>query len=285
MSVLCFQKLKQGEKSIGSCQKALDTSKELEDKDIDKNATALGYTLFNDGKYEEALEHSKIFVELTYRPDNGGMKQALAHKRLGMCYAYVGIFEKALTCFNKALEIVSESSDKVAGRILHEWGDYCCRFLADQHQETIAFYEKSNEISKQIGDKYQEYRTTQAIGNIHSNTGNYQKATEYYEEALKIAVELRDKHCEGTMCLLLASVFSKDGDFKTAIDWYKKALNIFRTEPKDPLLQEKALTGLGVAWLHLGDYETAITSIKEAQKIAKTKAGTGNYYTCFKIMV
>ena len=250
-----------------------------------KNATALGYTLFNDGKYEEALEHSKIFVELTDGPDNGGMKQALAHKRLGMCCAYVGIFEKALICFYKALEIVSESSDEVAGRIIHEWGDYCCRFLADQHQERIAFYEKSNEIFKQIGDKYQEYRTTQAIGNIHSNTGDYQKAKEYYEEALKIAVERRDKHCEGTMFLHLASVCSKDGDFKTAIEWYKKALDIFRTEPKDPLLHEKALTGLGVAWFHLGDNKKAIDSMDEAQKIAKTKAGTGNYFTCFKIMV
>ena len=258
-------------------------SKELEDKEMEENATGLGYTLFNDGKYEEAIEHSKIFVELTDGPDNGGMKQALAHKRLGMCYAYVGIFEKALTCFNKALEIVSESSDEVAGIILHEWGCYCCRFLADQ--ETIAFYETSKAFFKQIGDKYQEYYTTQTIGNIHSDTGDYQKAKEYYEEALKIVVERRDKHCEGTMCLYLASVCSKDGDFKTAIEWYKKALDIFRTKSKDPLLHEKALTGLGVAWLHLGDNEKATESIKEAQKIAKTKPGTGNYfYSCFNMV-
>ena len=143
---------------------------------MEENATELGYISFNNGKYEEALEHSKIFVELTDGPDNGGMKQALAHKRLGMCYAYVGIFEKALTCFNKALEIVSESSDEVAGRILHEWGCYCCRFLADQHQETTAFYETSKAFFKQIGDKYQEYYTTQAIGNIHRDMGDYQKA-------------------------------------------------------------------------------------------------------------
>ena len=102
---------------------------------------------------------------------------------------------------------------------------------------------------------------------------------------MKIAVERRDKHCEGTMCLHLASVFSKDGDFKTAIEWYKKALDIFRTEPKDPLLHEKALTGLGVAWFHLGDNKKAIDSMDEAQKIVKRKAGTGKYFTCFKIMV
>ena len=249
---------------------------------MEKNATALGHISFNDGKYEEALEHSKIFVELTDRPGNGGLKQALAHKRLGMCYAYVGIYKKALTCFNKALEIVIESSDEVAGRILHEWGCYCCRFLADQ--ETTAFYKTSKEFFKQIGDKYQEYYTTQATGNIHRNTGDYQKAKEYYEKALKIAVERRDKHCEGTMCLQLTSVFSEDGDFKTAIEWYKKALDIFRTKPKDPLMHENALTGLGVAWLNLGDNKKATESIKEAQKIAKTKADKGNYFSCFNMV-
>lgn len=250
---------------------------------MEENAIhGLGYISFNDGNYEDALKYSKTFVELTDDPDNHGMKQALAHKRLGMCYTYVGRFEEGLKCFNKALEIVSERSDEVAKRILHEWCGYCCRFLVHQQHGAIEFYEKSKEISKQIGDKYQEYHTTQAIGNILSNTGDYQKAKEYYEEALKIALERHDKYCEGTICLHLASVCIKDGDFKTAIEWYKKALDIFRTEPKDPLLQEKALTGLGVAWLQLGDNEKAIESIEEAEKIAKTEAGTGNYFTCLK---
>ena len=270
--------MKQEDESIASYQKALDMSKELKDKEMEENAIhALGYFSFNNGKYEEALGYSKTFAELADDPDNRGMKQALAQKRLGMCYAYVGRFEEGLACFNTALEIVSESSDKVVKRILHEWCGYCCRFLVDQQHGAIDFYEKSKEMSKQIGDKYQEYRTTQVIGNILSNTGDYQKAKEYYEEAFKIAAERRDKQCEGTMCLNLASVCSKDGDFKTAIEWYKKALDIFKTEPKDPLLQEKALTGLGVAWLHLGDNEKAIESIEEAQKIAKTEAGIGNY--------
>ncbi|CAB4039956.1 tetratricopeptide repeat [Paramuricea clavata] len=240
-----FQQLKQH-------QKALNINKELKDKEVQANAVQrLGSISFNIGEYEEALKYSKILVKLIQEPDYRGIKQALAQKRLGMCYAYLGRFEEGLTCFKKGFEISLD-------------------------QEAITFYEKTKTIAKQVGKKYEEYRSNQAIGNILSNTGDYLKAKEYYEQAMDIALELSDKHCEATSCLNLASVCSKDYDYDMAMKWYEKVLDILGAEPNDHLLYEKALTGLGVTLVNLGDTKKAIKLIQEAQTFAKNKNDTGH---------
>jgi tetratricopeptide (TPR) repeat protein len=76
----------------------------------------------------------------------------------------------------------------------------------------------------------------------------------------------------------LASICSKDYDYEKAINWYEKAMDISGIEPIDRLLHEKALTGLGVAWLNLGNNEKAIESIDEVQQFAKMEADMGNHY-------
>jgi tetratricopeptide (TPR) repeat protein len=134
----------------------------------------------------------------------------------------------------------------------------------------MTFYENAKEIAKQVGEKYEEYRTNQAIGNIICNIGNYEKSKEYYQEAWTVAVELGDRHCEGISCLNLATVCGKDCDYEMAIEWYEKALYIVRTEVNDDILKDKALTGLG-------DTRKAIEEIQEAEKLAKD-SNTGNYF-------
>ncbi|CAB4038342.1 tetratricopeptide repeat, partial [Paramuricea clavata] len=270
-----FELLKQYGNAAESYQKALNISKELKDKEVQANAVQkLGSISFNIGEYEEALKYSKILVELIENPDHRGIKQALAQKRLGMCYAYLGRFEEGLTCFKKALKLVCNHSEKAVEGVINEWCGYCSRFITGKDQEAITFYEKTKTIAKQVGKKYEEYRSNQAIGNILSNTGDYLKAKEYYEQAMDIALELSDKHCEATSCLNLASVCSKDCDYEMARKWYEKALDILGAERNDHLLHEKALTGSGVTLFNLGDTKKAIKLIQEAQTFAKNKNDT-----------
>ncbi len=170
-------------------------------------------------------------------------------------------------CFEKAQE----------GSI-NEWCGYCCRCIAGKHEETIAFYMKAKEIAEQVERKYQEYRANRAIGNIHCNINNYEKTKKYYHEALGNAMELRDKHCEGTTYLDLASVSGKESEHEMAIKWYEKAVDIFGTELNDHPLKEKALIGLGIAWLNLGNTQKATESIRSARRFAKEETNKGNYF-------
>ncbi len=274
-----FQLLGQHKKAIEFYEKALSINEDLEDKGIQAWAVqGLGYNYFTINQNEEALKHSKIFVELTDDVDGHGVKQALAQKNLGLCYAQCENFQESLKCFRNALKMIRGHSEKALEEIINEWCRYCCRCITGQHQETITFYQKVKETAKQVGDIYQEYRTNQAIGNIFCNIGIYENANKYYQEALTIAREQCDKHCQVASCLNLASVGSKDCDYEIAIEWYKKALNILGTYPFNHPLKENALTGMGVAWFNLGNTEKAVESIQGAQNITKKETCMGNYY-------
>ena len=195
--------------------------------------------------------------------------------------------EQAIKYYLKALNIYNEVNGEEMNRnrygkfpesIINEWYGYCSHFVAGQHEEAIKFYEKAKEIAKQDGEKYQEYRTNQAIGNIFCSTGNFEKAKNYHQEALENAMELPDKHYEGTSYLDLASVSSKEFDYEMAEKWYEKALKAFGTKDNDRILKEKALTGLGIAWFNLGKTQKATEKIREARKLfVKDKTDEGIY--------
>lgn len=234
---------------------------------------AIGF--FNIGQYEEALEYLKMFVELTGDLNDHGTEQALNQKRLGMCYIYLERFEESLVCFKKALQIIRDWSEKAQEAIISEWCGYCSRFIEGQRKEAIEFYEEAKNISKEVGEKYQEYRTNQAIGNILGDTGDYEGAKQYYEEAIEIATELHDRHRKGTSFLNLASVCHKSGDDDIAVKWYREALNVAK-ELDDHLLQEKCLTGQGIAWFYRGDAQQAIDMLRAARNSTEQESESGN---------
>ncbi|CAB4034833.1 tetratricopeptide repeat, partial [Paramuricea clavata] len=266
--------------------KAITVAKQLNHKCLEKEAhTNLGHVQYKSCQFNAAVQSYLKAEEISH--DLGDRnEEASACLMLGHIFRQLKKHEKAIKSYKKALSINTEIKgkemqgvcfEKALEGIINEWCGYCCLYIAGQRQEAITSYKNAKEIAKQVGEKYQEYRTNQAIANILCNIGNYEKSKEYYQEALTIAVELGDRHCEGTSCLNLATVCGKDCDYEMAIEWYEKALYIVRTHVNDDILKKKALTGLGIAWFKLGDTKKAIEEIQEAQKLTKD-SDTGNYF-------
>jgi tetratricopeptide (TPR) repeat protein len=259
--------------------KAITEAKQLKHKYLEKEAhTKLGHVQYKSCQFNAAVKSYLKAEEISLDPAD---RKEEWHTRLmlGHTFRQLKKYEKAIESYQKALSINKEMKEKALEGIINEWCGYCCLFIAGQRQEAITFYENAKEIAKQVGDKYQEYRTNQAIGNILCNIGNYKKSKEYYQEALTVAVELGDRRCEGTSCLNLATVCGRDCDYEMATEWYEKVLYLVRTEVNDDILKEKALTGLGIAWFNLGDTKKAIEEIQKAQKLAKdSDTCTGNYF-------
>jgi tetratricopeptide (TPR) repeat protein len=274
-------------KAIEYYQKARKIFPQLEGDAMEEIAyQTLGYNHLHAGQYQESIEYYNEALKLSIQL-GCQTREASACLMLGHAFRHLNQHEKAVESYQKALSINKELNYKEMQMnhceqvqlegIINEWCGYCCRFIAGQDQEAITFYVKAKEIAKNVGEKCQEYRTNQAIGNIFCNIGNFGKAMEYLQEALKMAVELRDKHCESTSCLNLASVCGKDCDYEMAIKWYRRALGILETEFSDHLLKEKVLTGLGIAWFNLGNTRKATKSIRKARKFAKEGTDRGNY--------
>ncbi|CAB4022095.1 tetratricopeptide repeat [Paramuricea clavata] len=149
-----------------------------------------------------------------------------------------------------------------------------CKFDA-----AVKSYLKVQEISRDLGERKEEANACLMLGDIFQELKQHEKAIASYQTTLNISEELEDKemqvvsiHKLGTLYLTLASICSKDYNYEKAIKWYEKALDISRIEPIDRPMHEKALTGLGIAWLNLGNNEKAIESIDEVQQFAKMEA-------------
>jgi tetratricopeptide (TPR) repeat protein len=137
-------------------------------------------------------------------------------------------------------------------------------------------YLKVQDISRDLGERNEEANACLMLGDTFQKLKQHEKAVEFYQTTLNISGELEDKEIQkvaikglATSYLTLASICSNDFDDEKAIEWHEKALDILGTEPCDHLLREKALTGLGVACLNLGDTEKAMELIHEAQNVAK----------------
>jgi tetratricopeptide (TPR) repeat protein len=240
--------------------------------------TNLGHVYYESCMFDSALKSylkaQEIFNDLGDTQQETNVCLMLAHtlRRLKQ-------HEKAIEYYEKVLSITEErngvGNEKSVEGIINEWCGYCYRFIPGKHEEAIRFYQRAKEIAKRDNNLYQEYRTNKDIGNILWNTGNLEEAINYHQQALKNAEELRDKHCEGTSYLDLASVCSKEFEYDMARRWYEKALYIFETEHIDPILKEKALVGLGMAWFNLGNSQKAAESIQSAREFAKEGTDKG----------
>ena len=278
-------------KAIEYYQKARKISPRLEGDEMEVIAyQRLGYNHLQAGQYKESIEYYKEVIKLASQL--GDKKRSLtlnAYLGLGNAFSYTDDFEFSRKYFFKALTVAEQMNDKALqkeaytnlGHVYYQ----SCKFDA-----AVESYLKVQEISHDLGDRKEEANAWLMLGDIFQELKQHEKAIESYQTTLNIGDESKDKEMQvvviqrlGTLYLTLASVCSKDNDYEKAIKWYTKALDISEKKPIDRLLHEKALTGLGVAWLNLGNSEKAIESIHEVQQFAEMEADKGNHYdyNCF----
>ena len=223
-------------------------------------------------QYKECIEYYYEAVKLASQLRDGRSK-VNAYFKLGNAFRFIAEYESSRKYYLKALMVAEQMADKALQRDVYKslGGVYyqSCKFDA-----ALKSYLKASEISHYLGDRKEVANVCLELGYTFQQLGKDEEAIEFYEKAIKDgkALEDKDKRNEavqrlGTLYLNSASDFIKRCDNEKAIEWYKKALDLFQTECSDhpELLQEKALTGLGVAWFNLGDTEKAIESIQKAE--------------------
>ena len=135
-------------------------------------------------------------------------------------------------------------------------------------------------IAQAKGDKAEEGRVYNNLGNTFDSLGNFKKAVEYHNLHLTIAKDLGDKAWEGCAYCNLGNAFKRLGDFKKAVEYH----NLDLTIAKD--LGNKAGEGgaygnLGNDFQGLGDFNKAVEYHNLDLTIAKDlgdKAGEGGAY-------
>lgn len=178
------------------------------------------------GEFEKAL---------AYEPDDWA-----SHNNMGCCYKYLGQFEKAIECLQKAADCMGEGKSVLPYSNMAD----CYEALGD-YKKAIWCYEKDLEMfpdrktfRKEIGLLYQYledydnalkyFQMEPELDDYYENVATIQYLTGKKKEAVKTYVKGINKASKedktDRMCDL--AYFYKDilGDFKKAEGYYKRAL-------------------------------------------------------------
>jgi tetratricopeptide (TPR) repeat protein len=187
------------------------------------------------GRYEDAIAAHQKAVEIN-------PKYAIAHGDLGYVYRVLGRYEDAIAAYQKAVEINPKYM-------------YAYSELADLYTD-IGQFEKAYEVcGKASAIDPENYWLGNIIGSVHATQGKFAKAIESYEATIEMNPPIL-----GPIYNNIGAVYFLMGQYDKAVEWYKKACEHNSTH---------AYTGLGYAYLVLGDSNRAESALLKAIQIQR----------------
>ena len=144
---------------------------------------------------------------------------------MGFSYWNFGDFEKALECYNHALQL-SES-------LGNQWKVVILTNIAliywemGEIRKSLDYNEKALFFAKKLDNKPYIVKIYNNLGNIYLNKGEKDPTLDYYIQSLAIAEDIGDKYETALVLNNLGETFQSIGDYQKAFEYYKKGLDIF----------------------------------------------------------
>jgi CHAT domain-containing protein/Flp pilus assembly protein TadD len=204
---------------------------------------------------------------------------SIIYTDLGNTYYFLGNYQKAIECHEKALQVDIQIGDKKG-----EDADYGNLGNAYQSQgnypKAIEYQNKQLEIAIQIGDKQGEASAYGGLGNAYYSLGDYQRAIEFHTKALRIDIQIGSKQGEGSDYGNLGNAYYALGDYQNAIEYQNRALQS-HVQVGNKQGESTDYGNLGIAYYFLSEYSKAIEFYNKQLKIViqiGDKQGESNAY-------
>ncbi|MEL7034878.1 MAG: CHAT domain-containing tetratricopeptide repeat protein [Cyanobacteria bacterium J06592_8] len=223
-----------------------------------------GTELLNTGQFQAALETFEQVLEKVQglSDRHARLGEAGTLNQIAYAYYHLGEYEKALTAYQKALNIYTqEQSWQEQGAILTNigvlYGDIGQYQKAlESHQQALTFAEQVNDIRKQ-GEVYNN------MGTIYQKLNQNQEALQFYQKAFKILSQFDAIGWQGTILNNIGLIQTELEDYKKAIISYQEALTLAEKDG-DRLVQGRILNNLGIVYNKLGDRQQALQFLEDA---------------------
>ncbi|CAF1051780.1 unnamed protein product [Rotaria sordida] len=232
----------------------------------------LGQILIKVGDFEKAGQLYQLLLEKT---SSDGCK-AQYNCQLGTVYQSIGGYSKAITFYEKAIDIYKEMNPpsqlglaatyQGMGNVYYNMGEYL---------EALSSYERSLEIRKIVlpPNHFDLTASYNNIGMVYDNMGEYPKALSSYERSLEIQkIALPPNHPDLAMSYNnIGLVYNNMGEYLKALSYYETSLHISKEAlpPNHPNFAE-AYNNIGVVYSNMGEYSKAISSCERSIEIRKT---------------
>lgn len=148
-----------------------------------------GVRLLSEGNGRGALQRlekaSEIYTKKGLKPDI-----AKCYKQMGNVYTFHEEWEKAETCYNKAIELEKELKNWPS---LTENLFLMSNLLMDRNEleKALKYLKEAEKVSKKVKDESSQFQAYKQIGLIYERKENFKKAKENFQKAIKIGEKLK----------------------------------------------------------------------------------------------
>ena len=219
------------------------------------------------GRLAEAEERLSRALELT-EEDKFSHVRAVALNGLGVMRLNQGELRDAVDLLDAALEIneaTGRETSALANRgnlasALRQLGEETR--AADLLTEVLAAYRDNRNVRGELS-------TLDEWSELHVQRGAATTALDVAEQAHDMALQVRDRKITAQTAATVARAHLALGDVTTAIRWFEDCLAI--ADDTYPFIEARALTGLGLARLSIGDPGAAAHAAERAVEIARAR--------------
>jgi tetratricopeptide (TPR) repeat protein len=187
---------------------------------------------------------------------------------VGFAFQEMGLFDKALEYFQRALPISRAQNDSV--EIVSNLSNIGVSLkMLGRYGEAIEVLNQTLELDKLMGSESDMAIDYNNIGMVYKSWNNYDKAIEFFNKALQIDEKLGNRHKLSIRLSNIGQVYLSWGKTSEAIDYFNKALQIDK-ELNVPGKIAIRLHGLGLAYMSLNEFQKAIQYFEESLKTYKS---------------
>ncbi len=193
---------------------------------------------------------------------------------LGVIYMYQGMYAPALDCFNQKLASDLSYQDTTELCVCYNNIGIVYHYQGN-YPKALEYYHKSLELSEKRHDASQLCTAYQNIGIVYKALDQDSLALEYYQKGRRYYEEINSIYGMVSSSLSIGVLYSRMHDYSKALENYQQTLAI-STEHNYGLMKCMAIGNIGDVYKAQGDYDRALEYKKKALKLA-TQIGSKDY--------
>jgi CHAT domain-containing protein len=140
--------------------------------------------------------------------------------------------------------------------------------LLGELQIALSYAGKGIEIAQALDERYQEANLTGMLGGLYLDLGNNQKALDAFSHARQTFASLSRRYGEAIAIENIGTTYHLLGDPQSAIEYYQQAASTF-SSLRQKSEERQALSNLAAAHLKLGEMEKALVFQNRALALAR----------------
>jgi tetratricopeptide (TPR) repeat protein len=224
------------------------------------------------GKISQFDKAEELYTVLHGQTSDEG-KKATYYNNLGYVKGDQGDYEKALSFYEKALEIRQKTLPPNHPSLATSYNNIGLVYQnMEEYSKAFSFYEKTREIfEKTLPPNHRMLATSyNNIGAVYVHTGEYSKAVSFYEKTREIFEKtLPPNHPSlATSYNNIGLVYQNMGEYSKALSFHERALEIAQKTlpPNHPCL---AIYYNSIAWVfvNMKSYSKALSYFERALNI------------------